>query len=389
MIKALIALAGLAVFAMPAPASHTVARSCGTISDYGPEWAPNGRTLVVTRVRASGAVSDVYVIRVDGHHERRLNPTREYAYDGVWSPDGRRIAYSTFDLAAVVRIVVTRANGTAARVVASFQAEREPPTTFLSWSRDGRRIAYVDYAGDLLAADSEGQTTPQLLAEGATQPAWSPNGRQLAYVGPSGITIADADGSNARVLTRGAYPAWSPDSRRLAYTAASGRGVHVVDATGAGDRLVDPRGAFPTWQSGGGALVDATPSERAHGVVRVVDLRTGRVRTVTHDASRTFGSDDSAPASSPRATTIAFVSTASLGGSEIRLVRSDGRGEHRLTYHCVVVEEGAGSRVHGTWLGDVVLARNHLRDTILCGAGRDVVFADRRDRVRGCETVRR
>jgi Tol biopolymer transport system component len=381
---------GWAAFGVAAPLrSHAVARSCARSSDYDPAWSPNGRMIAFTRLHAGGAVSEVHVVGVDGGGERRINPTHDYAYGGVWSPEGRRIAYSSFDLAAVVRIIVADANGSAPHVVGSFQDEREPPPTYLAWSRDGRTVAYVDSSGNLMAADAAGRTTPRLLVHGATQPAWSPDGRQLAYAAQDGITIADADGSNARVLATGAYPEWSPDGRRIAYFAVTGTGVHVVDADGSADRLVDPRGSFPVWQPGGRALVDATPSGRAYGAVRLIDLRGPRAHALSHDGSRLYGADDSVPTPSPKGTAIAFVSTPPFGGSEIRLVRPNGRGERRLTYHCVIPDESTGGRLYGTWLDDVVLARNHLRDTVSCGPGRDVAFVDRRDLVRDCETVRR
>jgi hypothetical protein len=130
------------------------------------------------------------------------------------------------------------------------------------------------------------------------------------------------------------------------------------------------------------SLVDSNAS------VRVVDLRTGVVRAVSHDGSRLFGSNDSEATASGH--TIAFTSTPRTGGSEIRFVGVDGRTERRLTYHCALVDEGTGGRVYGTWLGDVVLARNNLSDRVFCGPGRDVAFVDRRDRVANdCERVRR
>jgi Tol biopolymer transport system component len=381
---------GCAAAAVAAPSrSHVVTRSCGRISDYDPAWSPSGQEIAFTRLRASGARSEIDVVDADGRRERRISATSDYAYGAAWSPDGSRIAYSTFDLAAVVRIVVANARGSGAHVVATFQDEREPPATYLAWARDGRRVAYVDAAGALMAADAQGRTPPHVLAPGATQPAWSPYGRRIAYVTPDGIAIADADGSSPRMLARGAYPAWSPDGRRVAYVGVAGTGVHVVGSDGSADRLVDSHGTSARWQADGRTLVDATPSDRAHGAVRLVDLRTHRVHTLTHDASRSFGSDDAAPTGSRTGVAIAFVSTPRLGGSEIRLVRADGRLERRLTYHCVVPDENTGGRIYGTWLADVVLARNHLRDTVFCGPGRDVALVDHGDRARGCERVRR
>ncbi len=161
-------VAALAV-AAPLRAKPALTTACGEISDYAPAWSPDGRFLAFTRVRGSGAGSGVFRIGLDGRHQRRISAAGDYAYGAVWSPDGRRIAYATFDLAAVVRIVVARADGTAAHVVATFQGEREPPATFLSWSPDGAWVAYVDSAGDLVAADSGGGGVQRLIAHGATQ----------------------------------------------------------------------------------------------------------------------------------------------------------------------------------------------------------------------------
>jgi Tol biopolymer transport system component len=397
MARMLVAIAGLvAATAALATASPTHSRpalstSCGRFADYAPAWAPNGRAVAFTRLRGSDSVSQIYRIGIDGHGLRRISGVADYSYGAAWSPDGARIAYNNFDLAAVVHIVIARSDGTAAHSVGSFQSQREPPATFLTWSPDGSRLAYVGSAGDLIVAASAGGGDQRVIAHGATQPSWSPSGDRIAYVGLDGIVVASADGENARLIANGALPRWSPDGRWLAYTSRSGAGVHVIGADGTGDRVVDRTGSYPAWSRDGRRLVDATESNgRRYGVIHVIELSRGRVVTVSHDASRRYGSDDFSPAFDSKSRGIVFTSVPALGGSELRLVRADGHGERRLTYHCGVVDEGRGSRVYGTWLDDIILARNHLRDTIVCGGGVDVVVADRDDRVAGsCETVRR
>jgi dipeptidyl aminopeptidase/acylaminoacyl peptidase len=381
-VVALVALlaASLAV-AAPSRPKPALATSCGVVSDSEPTWSPSGRALLFTRQRAAGAVSSVYRIGADGRNERRLTPLGEYAYGGAWSADGTRIAYTTFDLAAVARIVVAFADGTGAQVVASFQGMRFPPETFLTWSRDNQ-LAYVDFENGL-------RTPQRLLARGATQPAWSPDGFQIAYVGTGGITVADADGGNAHVIADGGQPVWSPDGTRVAYTAAPGVGVHVIGADGTGDRLVDPLATSAAWAPDGRHVLDVLYVGRglAHNAVRSADLSTGRVRTVTHDASVFYGSDDFQPAV---ARTIAFTAEPEFGGAELRFVQLDGKRERRLTYHCVRSDDSAGRALFGTWLPDIINSRNGYRDRVSCGGGYDVTFVDRRDRVgRGCEVVRR
>src|SRR4051812_12825608 len=370
--------------AAPRRPKPALATSCGALSDFEPSWSPRGGALLFTRQRAFGAVSSVYRIGANGRNERRLTPLGEYAYDGVWSADGGRIAYTTFDREAIARIVVARADGTGAQVVASFQGMREPPATFLTWSREGQ-LAFVDFDGGL-------RTPQRVLEHGATQPAWSPDGRRIAYVGTGGITVSDAEGGNAHVIADGGEPAWSPDGTRIAYTAASGVGIHVIGADGTGDELVDSKATSPRWAPDGRHLLGVLYVGRGsvHNAIRVADLSTGRVRTVTHDASVFYGSDDLQPAVAPSGKTIAFAAEPELGGTELRFVQPDGGDEHRLTYHCIRPDDGAGRAIFGTWLPDVIYARNRFRDTVSCGAGYDVAYVDRRDRVgRGCELVRR
>ena len=43
-----------------------------------------------------------------------------------------------------------------------------------------------------------------------SSPNWSPDGSQIAYNGPSGLAIADADGSNIRALGFAAAGPWHP-----------------------------------------------------------------------------------------------------------------------------------------------------------------------------------
>jgi WD40 repeat protein len=388
-------VAGTAALASPARPRPAASISCGEISDGGAVWAPGGRVVAFTRMRGSGAVSQVFRLGLDGRHLRLLSRPGEYAYGVAWSPDGTRIAYNTFDLAAVVRVVVARNDGTQAHVVATFQDEREPPPTFLSWSPDGKELAYVASTGELVAVGADGSGA-RVIARGATHSSWSPDGRRIVYVATDGITVAAASGSDAHVIADGAFPTWSPDGRRIAYQSRSGVGVHLIQADGTGDRVVDPRGSFPAWSRDGRRLVDVTESTgRIRSALRVVDLRQGHIATVSHDGSQRFGTDDFDARFSPNGKTILFASWSptgvpTLGGSELRFVQPDGRSERRLTYHCVLVEDGLRAHLYGTWLDDVVLARNGLRDMISCGRGRDLVIADRVDRAaQDCESVRR
>ncbi|HEY0659287.1 MAG TPA: protein kinase [Pyrinomonadaceae bacterium] len=116
------------------------------------------------------------------------------------------------------------------------------------WSPDGKQLAFVRMSGEtfnLWTVKADGGEERQLTTNGTpsveytllpynrTQTSfinWSPDGKKIAYVSGSGghrnVWLVDADGSGSVQLTDNAdsnlflsCPLWSPDGKRLAYTA--------------------------------------------------------------------------------------------------------------------------------------------------------------------------
>jgi Tol biopolymer transport system component len=113
----------------------------------------------------------------------------------------------------------------------------------------------------------------------ADAPAFSPNAKRIAFARlGAGIFSMNLDGTGLRRLTtngRDSLPAWSPDGKQIAFIRpfASGWKVHVMSASGAGERRLRlaPSAGRPSWTAGG--LVIPT----ADGDLAKIDPRSGRV----------------------------------------------------------------------------------------------------------------
>jgi len=200
----------------------------------------------------------------------RLLVTGEGAPDGpvkvqgivqgvTWSPDGRRIALSSYDSR-------TATSGLWLADVATGQVSSLPagpgPAGPLSWSPDGKQLLFTATQGNdtLVYALEIGQAEPvQLFARsGAFESDWSPDGKTLVFSAADAnsqfqLFEVNADGSGEKQLTASdtskASPRWSEDGSTIAFAATilvpqvsrvavrrHNLAVWLVNADGTGER---------------------------------------------------------------------------------------------------------------------------------------------------------
>ncbi|RYP86078.1 hypothetical protein EKO23_10690 [Nocardioides guangzhouensis] len=227
------ALAGAVVAALVAAPLTVVAPADAT-------WSGSNGYIVF--VGSSPKGRDLFRIHADGTGRQRLTRLGHVS-DPRYNRAGSRIAF-TYGGVLSRDVWVMRANGSDPTPVITGGANESQP----SWSPDGRRIAYTsDESGkrqihvlDLVAGTSTQITSASATLDSAWSPAWSPNGRRIAFVGrvPTGqdpdevdlyhshwnlLMTVEPDGANPTAITDSywvARPDWVPSGRRILFSFA-------------------------------------------------------------------------------------------------------------------------------------------------------------------------
>lgn len=227
---------------------NLTAASCKAtcLGNEEPAWSPDGKRIAFVRSLGAAAATQpraigIFVMNADGTHVRQLTQRngvfRTEDRAPAWSSDSKRIAFmsanTTFRPPGASTIYVINADGTHARSVRAL-AHAWPGAGAPSWSPDGKRLLYSTYCwfgncgqppvgAQLYTVGLDGKSPRQLtrLSGNALAPRWSPDGKRIVFVrntrvGRGGdVYVVGADGKGVRRVTRapdlGARgPDWGP-----------------------------------------------------------------------------------------------------------------------------------------------------------------------------------
>jgi Tol biopolymer transport system component len=191
-------------------------------SDYSPAWSPDGRRIAFASARADPTGNDLWLMDVDGAHQRPLLHQQGIDEYPLWARDGSRLVFGC-TLGRILpsrvgdfELCVVGANGRGLRRI----TDAPGISGAGGWSPDGRRIVFtsnrdqdpadVSPCGDVFLVDADGAHLTK-LTDGSTRycdPSFTPDGRHILFSsdrahpgGDSDLYVMNPDGTGVTRLT--------------------------------------------------------------------------------------------------------------------------------------------------------------------------------------------
>ena len=265
-----------------------------------PAWSPDGSRIVFMSDRDGD--QELYLMNADGSGVIQLTNNSHMDYQPSWSPEGTKIAFVSRLDEFRANISIVNADGSGVSHLPPFRNVRHPSFFGMrpSWSPSGEKIAFISnsrgrYQIHIVNSDGtelvrlDNRICPALWSElghgRALAPhrsvSWSPDGKRIAFTcGDSYLHLVDPSGDNQTSLYACAdpisSPTWSPDGDHVAFSCGPERGfyelfkIRIID--GEVTRIPDTKlgrrvpGVQPSWSADGDAIAFSSNMDGGLGI---------------------------------------------------------------------------------------------------------------------------
>ena len=213
------------IWTMNADGSGKEQRTFGTIVGTLPVFSPDGMQILFDGPAAGTA--ELWVVNTNGTNPHaitnttgsqitRTGLTLQWATNGAYSPDEKKIVYASTQ-SGRTEIWVMNADGSGQTQLTFPDDTNAPDANDPSWSPDGSKIVFwsgfAREYGNIYTMNADGSDRTQLTFEPAGEnsdnPAWAPDGKSIMFEsprdGPLETWFMNSDGTNARVMFSGSY----------------------------------------------------------------------------------------------------------------------------------------------------------------------------------------
>ena len=249
----------------------------------------------------------LWIADSDGYNAQVLLKSKEPIVSPAWSPDGKKIAYASYERGSQQRIVIQDWLSGARNVLTTPLRGRQSAP---AWSPDGKKLAFTNHKdgnAEIYVIDLSTKKVKQITRHWAieTEATWTPDGQSIIFVSDRGgrpqLYKSSSDGGRATRLTfegvENLKPTVSPDGKMVAM-------VHAM----------------------------RNENSRLEYRIAVMELATGHLNVLTD------GSLDESPSFAPNGSMVIFATTTKRGRGELAAVSVDGSVKQSLAYEDEVRE---------------------------------------------------
>jgi Tol biopolymer transport system component len=229
--------------------------------DEAPSFSPDGSHLIFSRCGPLDGEFPcaIYRVNLDGSGLSQITPVRIELQDfeSAYSPDGTTIAFGSFGRDGIIAAVhLMHPDGTRIRELSAAELLGSAP----DWSPDGRRLIFTTKCcnpelPNLVIISRDGERVRQVTNDqgviAAGRSSWSPQGDAIVFrstnleTGENGIYIINADGTGLKLVRKvqpSAFMKHGPRARPQTHSLKNNKNKRIPPVT-----QIEDGGSLPRW----------------------------------------------------------------------------------------------------------------------------------------------